>query len=482
MFARRKRPGFTLIELLVVIAIIGMLASLLLPVLSTARENGRKTQCMNNMRQMGIAMRSFEGRSNSYPGYVNYGQMTDGTGYKDRIYSTERGTSWAIELLPELDRRDLFDQLRKNSMSSSTSGGSSAGGASGSSSSAAMNFDVYIQVPVFLCPSSPPTSTVGAPMSFVVNTGLPDSPSATSTGPRDHKANGVFQDNWTDNPKRRSTGQKPSGIMQTMSEAFITNKDGLEYTLLLSENIDAGNWNDSLECFLGMNWQVNTPIAQQGGSPPYSVQTLTYDQARINSKKGEGAIINPSPFYGMSSIAGSSSSSGGSGGGSSSGGGASGGASSSSRVRYKSMLEAAEGLAARIESTAGSLSATKRFAPRLGFQASGGGSSGGGSSGGGSGGSKTTATGVASDVSADMAAYARPSSNHPGGVNAIFCDGRYAFLSDQMDYYVYCLLMTSDGVHASVPGSPPSQAGSSSGPLSIYNVGSPPIQPAWLSR
>ena len=67
---RRIRRGFTLIELLVVITIIGMLVALLLPAVQAAREAGRRAVCMNNQKQLGVAMLNFESYR-GFPGYVN---------------------------------------------------------------------------------------------------------------------------------------------------------------------------------------------------------------------------------------------------------------------------------------------------------------------------------------------------------------------------------------------------------------------------
>jgi prepilin-type N-terminal cleavage/methylation domain-containing protein len=93
------RRGFTLIELLVVIAIIAILVALLLPAVQSAREAARRTQCRNNLKQIGLALHNYHESFRTFPpGWIN-----------QRPNRTNWG--WAAFLLPHLDQGPLSKQL-----------------------------------------------------------------------------------------------------------------------------------------------------------------------------------------------------------------------------------------------------------------------------------------------------------------------------------------------------------------------------------
>jgi prepilin-type processing-associated H-X9-DG protein len=96
-----------LIELLVVISIIGILVALLLPAVQAAREAARRAQCINNFKQIGVALESYEGTHHAFPpGYVS-SFLADGP-------DTGPGWGWAAMLLPQMEQKPLFDSINFN--------------------------------------------------------------------------------------------------------------------------------------------------------------------------------------------------------------------------------------------------------------------------------------------------------------------------------------------------------------------------------
>lgn len=105
---KAPRTAFTLVELLVVIAIIGILVSLLLPAVQSAREAGRQTQCKNNLKQLGLAVQNYEGSHKILP--------PSGIVAPGNVFNPRSGPqfSWLIFISPQMEQANLYNNINFN--------------------------------------------------------------------------------------------------------------------------------------------------------------------------------------------------------------------------------------------------------------------------------------------------------------------------------------------------------------------------------
>jgi prepilin-type processing-associated H-X9-DG protein len=258
----------------VAIVVVGFLVVLLVTSVLGPRESSPRATCMNDQKQFALALLNYEAAHKRFPGYTN------------RIVKKADGSwlvgSWVVPIFAYLDRSDLDAVWREGD-------------------------PVAVYLGFMTCPSRPRNNPGSdqAFLDYVVNCGLP--------GDSDTEATGVFHNHNVD------------GTPAYVSLDYIAEHDGAQYTLMLSENLQAGLWTDTEEANVGMVW-FREPDECSG----------------INQCKDVGQ--RPQDIR-----------------------------------------------------------------------------------------------------------YARPSSNHPGGVVATFCDGHVQFLSEKIDYSVYQQLMAPDDKAAGLP-------------------------------
>ncbi len=248
----RKR-GFTLIELLVVIAIIAILIALLLPAVQQAREAARRTQCTNNLKQIGLAFHNYHDQHTAFPN-------------SDGGNANLTGSTAFAAILPQLDQSNMYN-LYDFSLGNTNP----------------VNQQVVSQqIPAFLCPSavlrrpvpSPCTTTTGAnldsnraPGTYAVNTGTTDPYGLSATNPA---CNGAII---------------PSNSGVTRMRDFT---DGTSNTIVAGES--AWNIPDYLITSGSCTGQIRWGFTYWAS--PYPLSTAFTIQPPFNPKSGGSAVLS----------------------------------------------------------------------------------------------------------------------------------------------------------------------------------------------
>lgn len=211
---RRLKHGFTLIELLVVIAIIGVLIALLLPAVQAAREAARRTQCHNNLKQLGLAMHNYHEINNTLPPgnfdtIANWANQPPCPGQPVGFFGS-RQASWMQRILPQLDQATLYygfsDQMNSGSVAAN------------------MYTNAGTVVPTLMCPSdgsNPKTVNISGLIHFSGNYAM--------------CAGSQY---WGNEPNDLCASLKRNGLFFTVSKVRFTDiVDGMSNTIMGSELI-----------------------------------------------------------------------------------------------------------------------------------------------------------------------------------------------------------------------------------------------------
>jgi prepilin-type N-terminal cleavage/methylation domain-containing protein/prepilin-type processing-associated H-X9-DG protein len=219
---RGPRRGFTLVELLVVIAIIGILIALLLPAVQAAREAARRAQCSNNLKQMGLALMTYNSAHGGFP------SATRSHASAGWIW----GFGWAVPIMPFCEQGALYDQLDKKGAVNGHTGLIYA--------NPTVTFNDFngkilsgVPIPYLFCPSSP-LPRFGLLGQTVPAAGAASPTYTAITGAVDHRT-AINKDSQTNMHLARGIQSEGGILLPRKFTKFGEITDGSSNTLLLGE-------------------------------------------------------------------------------------------------------------------------------------------------------------------------------------------------------------------------------------------------------
>ena len=390
-FPNRKhqsRTGFTLIELVVVISIIALLGSLIAPAIQSARRTARRMECLNNMRNVGVAILNTSS--------ITRGDLPPLSGSMTITNAAGRGMlaiGWPITILPALDSTALLKNIRKDALVST--------------GVAAVATEATVWLPAFTCPDDLDSYRRPGGLSYVVNSGFI---SAEVWGVQETAT--FFHQPYLINWKRATippalATRSTDGTVQTGDPSpidmkialssgvfwrivgsdgyrpsidYVTVGDGTTTTLMLTENLNAGLWTGASVSDIGFG--IRIPLDPTSFFPASG--TVSPNCGEFSQPLSLNTDFPCSTFATLSAA---------------------------------SFINSSSAVSSSSTSTASSTSST----------------------------AETCGTGNTATASA-TSTIPRPSSQHTGGVNVIMVDGSGRFLSETVDVNVYARHVTSNGV------------------------------------
>jgi prepilin-type N-terminal cleavage/methylation domain-containing protein/prepilin-type processing-associated H-X9-DG protein len=223
---RRSRRGFTLVELLVVIAVIGILVALLLPAVQAARESARRSQCANQLRQLGLAAHSYVDAQQKFPPGVRQWYFSSAVSH--------RGVPLFAYLLPYIEEANALVQWDyEDPINNANQGAASR---------------TSVVIPLFLCPSDDipanPITTADRDWTYALSS-YGGNGGTRSYFPQQSAADGIFHTtDEASEPKQKQRPVKPRDVLDGLSKTFLLGERS--HRDANYESFNAANWGEPL--------------------------------------------------------------------------------------------------------------------------------------------------------------------------------------------------------------------------------------------